>query len=57
MIDDTLGARLTVWYRRDGGYIDHIDPVSLATVQKNANFDETVLYRLAFVWAPSDQWT
>jgi outer membrane receptor protein involved in Fe transport len=57
LIDNTLGARLTVWYRRDGGYIDLINPVSLATVQKNANFDETVLYRLAFIYAPSDQWT
>ena len=57
LIDGTLGARLTVWYRRDGGYIDRIDPVSLATVQKNANFDETVLYRLAAVWAPNDAWT
>ncbi|MDP9010409.1 MAG: TonB-dependent receptor [Pseudomonadota bacterium] len=56
LIDNTLGARLTVWYRRDGGYIDSINPVSLATVQKNANFDETVLYRLAFIYAPSDQW-
>jgi iron complex outermembrane receptor protein len=57
LIDNTLGARLTVWYRRDGGYIDLIDPVSLATVQKNANFDQTVLYRLAFIYAPSEQWT
>jgi iron complex outermembrane recepter protein len=57
LIENTLGARLTVWYRRDGGYIDLIDPVSLATVQKNANFDETVLYRLAFIYAPSDQLT
>jgi iron complex outermembrane receptor protein len=57
LIDNTLGARLTVWYRRDGGYIDLINPVSLATVQKNANFDQTVLYRLAFIYAPSDQWT
>jgi iron complex outermembrane recepter protein len=57
LIDNTLGARLSVWYRRDGGYIDLINPVSLATVQKNANFDETVLYRLAFIYAPSDQWT
>jgi iron complex outermembrane recepter protein len=57
LIDNTLGARLTVWYRRDGGYIDRIDPTTLATVQKNSNFDETVLYRLAFIYAPSDQWT
>ncbi len=57
LIDNVLGARVSVWYRRDGGYIDNINPVSLATVQKNANFDETALYRLAFVYAPSDQWT
>jgi iron complex outermembrane recepter protein len=57
LIDNTLGARLTVWYRRDGGYIDRIDPTTLALQDKNANFDETVLYRLAFIYAPSDQWT
>src|ERR1700728_874796 len=57
LIENTLGARLTVWYRRDGGYIDLIDPVSLQTVQKNANFDETVLYRLALIYAPSEEWT
>ena len=54
IIDGVLGVRATVWYRRDGGWIDHIDPVSLATTQKNANFDQTTLVRLAFVWAPSD---
>ncbi|MGO9931537.1 MAG: TonB-dependent receptor [Steroidobacteraceae bacterium] len=57
LIEDKLGARLTVWYRRDGGYIDNIDPVTLDTVQKNANYDETVLYRLGIIWAPTDQWT
>ena len=57
LIDGTLGARLTVWYRRDGGYIDRIDPTTLALQDKNTNFDETVLYRLAAVWAPSDQWS
>ncbi len=57
LIDGTLGARLTVWYRRDGGYIDRIDPTTLALQDKNANFDETVLYRLAAVWAPNDHWT
>ncbi|HEY2781628.1 MAG TPA: TonB-dependent receptor [Steroidobacteraceae bacterium] len=57
IIDGKLGARLTVWYRRDGGYIDRIDPTTLGLQDKNANFDETVLYRLAAVWAPNDQWT
>src|ERR1700720_2351530 len=57
LIDGTLGVRATVWYRRDGGYIDRIDPVTLATDQKNANFDQTTLIRLAAVWAVNDKWT
>ena len=57
LIDGTLGARISVWYRRDGGYIDRIDPVSLQTDQKNANFDETTLVRASVVWAPTDKLT
>ena len=57
IVDGTLGVRASVWYRRDGGYIDRIDPVTLATNQKNANFDETMLLRLAAVWAPTDRIT
>ncbi len=57
LIDGKLGARLSIWYRRDGGYIDHMDPVSLAVDQTNANFAQTVLYRLAVAWVPTDGWT
>jgi iron complex outermembrane receptor protein len=57
IIDGTLGVRASVWYRRDGGYIDRLDPVTLATAEKNANFDETMLIRLAAVWAPNDHLT
>src|ERR1700732_422629 len=57
VIDGTLGVRASVWYRRDGGYIDRIDPVTLATDQKNANYDQTTLLRLAAVWAPSEHLT
>jgi len=57
IVDGKFGVRATVWYRRDGGYINHIDPVSLNTIQKNANYDETMLMRLAAVWAISDSWT
>ncbi len=57
LIDGVLGARLTVWYRRDGGYIDQIDPVTLSRVQKNSNFDNTTLIRLSAVWAPTEKLT
>ena len=57
IIDGTLGIRASVWYRRDGGYIDRIDPTTLAIQQRNANYDNTTLLRLSAIWAPSDNWT
>ena len=56
IIDGTLGVRVSAWYRYDGGYINRIDPVSLQTVQTNANFAQTKLFRMAAIWAPSDNW-
>jgi outer membrane receptor protein involved in Fe transport len=57
LVDNKLGARLTVWYRRDGGWIDHVDPYTQAVDDKNANHEESALIRLAFLWAPSDKWS
>ncbi len=57
LVEGTLGARLTVWYRRDGGWIDHMDPYTLAIDDKNANHDETALLRLAALWAPNEHWS
>jgi outer membrane receptor protein involved in Fe transport len=56
VIDGTLGVRVSAWYRYDGGYINRIDPVSLETVQTNANYTQTKLLRVAAIWAPSDNW-
>ena len=56
LIDGKLGVRVSAWYRYDGGYIDRIDPVTLDTVEKNANYAQTKLFRVAAVWAPSDNW-
>jgi iron complex outermembrane recepter protein len=57
LVAGKFGARLAVWYRKDGGWIDRIDPYTLAVVDKNANHDETVLVRLAGLWAPSENWS
>ena len=54
VIDGTLGVRASAWYRRDGGWIDRIDPTTLAIVDSNANRDDTVALRLAALWQPSD---
>ncbi|MGB6306296.1 MAG: TonB-dependent receptor [Steroidobacteraceae bacterium] len=56
LIDGTLGVRVTAWYRNDGGYIDRINPITLDTEQKNANYTQTKLFRVAAIWAPADNW-
>jgi outer membrane receptor protein involved in Fe transport len=56
--DGTLGARLTVWHRQDGGWIDRVDSYHPSNVvDHNANRASTTLLRLAAIWAPNDTWT
>lgn len=57
LVNGIFGARISVSYRHDGGWIDRIDPTSLAIAQKNANYKDLTLIRLAGLWAPSDKWT
>ena len=52
IVDGTFGMRASAWYRRDGGWIDRVDPTTLQTVDKNANHDETVVLHLAALWQP-----
>jgi len=52
IVDGELGFRVSAWYRRDGGWIDRVDPTTLAVVDKNANTDETLVMRLAAIWQP-----
>jgi outer membrane receptor protein involved in Fe transport len=56
LIDGKLGVRVSAWYRYDGGYINLIDPVSLNTIRNNVNYIQTKLFRVAAVWAVSDDW-
>ena len=51
LIEGTLGVRASIWYRRDGGWIDRIDPFTLATVAPRDNWDATYVARLAAKWA------
>jgi len=61
LIDDVLGARATVWYRRDGGWIDRVDPTAAnpqsSVVDHNANHGDTTLVRLAALWQVANGWT
>jgi iron complex outermembrane receptor protein len=53
LVDDTLGFRASLWYRRDGGWTDLINPSTDATVRRNNNYGETIAARLAATWAPT----
>ena len=54
VIDGVFGIRFSAWYRRDGGWIDRIDPTTLQLVDANANRDGTAALRLAALWQPND---
>jgi iron complex outermembrane recepter protein len=61
VIDGTLGVRATVWYRRDGGWIDRVDPTAddpqNTVVDRNANHADNELVRVAALWAPNANWS
>ena len=52
VIDGVLGVRGSIWFRRDGGWIDRVDPTTLQVVDPNANSDNTVALRVAALWQP-----
>jgi outer membrane receptor protein involved in Fe transport len=57
IIENVLGVRASVWFRHDGGWIDRLDPFTYATVEKNANYQNTIALRLAAKWAINDDVT
>ena len=53
IIDGELAVKASVYYRRDGGWIDRIDPTTLNVVEPNSNFDRTTAARFSAVWQPT----
>jgi hypothetical protein len=54
LIRDVLGFRVSAWGRSDGGFVDHVDPFTGATVDKNANHTLSESFRGALALAVSD---
>jgi iron complex outermembrane recepter protein len=54
IIEDKLGFRLSVWDRHDGGYVDRIDPITGATVDRDANADEKLALKAALALQVSE---
>jgi iron complex outermembrane receptor protein len=53
IIDDELGFRLSVWGRRDGGYIDRVDYQTDQTTERDANSQDTYSLRGALLFQPT----
>jgi iron complex outermembrane receptor protein len=53
VIDDVLGIHASLWYRRDGGWIDSVNPTTHALIEKDNNYGESVAARIAATWAPT----
>jgi iron complex outermembrane recepter protein len=54
LIDGTLGYRANVWYRRDGGWINRVDPTTGAETEHGINRAGALMLRLAALWQPID---
>jgi outer membrane receptor protein involved in Fe transport len=54
IVTDKLGFRVSAWFRRDGGYLDRVDPFSLQTVESNSNWTNSYAVRGAVAWAAAD---
>lgn len=60
LIEGTLGARASAWYRKEGGYIDRIASTVVSdgrTIDKDSNSREMAAFRLALLWQPSDSFS
>ena len=54
IVEGRLGVRASVWYRRDAGYVDRIDPFTGAILDPNANHAGNQAVRLALAFEPND---
>ena len=49
IITDVLGFRISAWDRKDGGYINSVDPFTGAITDPNTNRSESKAFRLALL--------
>jgi len=54
LVDGVLGARVSAWYRADGGYVNRIDPFTGAVVDADANRSVSRAVRISLAFEPND---
>ena len=52
IVDGKLGFRVSAWRRHEGGYIDQVNYLTGAAMQKNTNYTDTTVMRAAVAWQP-----
>jgi outer membrane receptor protein involved in Fe transport len=52
LVNGILGARVSGWYRSDGGYVDRVDTFTGATLDADANRSVARSFRGTLAWAP-----
>ncbi len=57
LLRDKVGLRLTLWTRRDGGWIDHVDRLNGTLQKADANRLDTHIARVAMTLKPSSRLT
>ena len=51
VVDGRVGLRISAWYREDGGYVSRVNPITGATVEREANRSSGRELRAAVVFA------
>ncbi|HME37458.1 MAG TPA: TonB-dependent receptor [Steroidobacteraceae bacterium] len=54
LVADSVGARVSVWYRSDGGYVNRVDPFTGAVVDADANRSVSRAARISLAFEPGD---
>ena len=57
IIDGVLGFRVSASIRRDGGWVDRVDPHTNHTLDSDANWNQTTTVRAALTWKASENLT
>ncbi len=57
IVEDKLGFRVSLWHREDGGYVNHVDPLTLNSIDRNSNQEQSTVARLALKFQPTERLT
>ena len=54
LVDGLVGARVSAWYREEGGYINHVDPFTGAVTDPDSNRSAARAFRIAVAYEPNE---